>query len=80
MMDPQVGQSVDGPSFSLCSIFCPCPYHISLALGKMASTIEVFKLEQELCQNCCLSVKYVILAGLPYLASVGENAPSLTET
>jgi hypothetical protein len=23
-MDPQVGQSLDGPSFSLCSISCPC--------------------------------------------------------
>ena len=23
-MDPQVGQSLDGLSFSLCSIFCPC--------------------------------------------------------
>ena len=31
-------------------------------------------------KSCCLSVGYVLLAGLPCLASVGENEPSLTET
>ena len=30
--------------------------------------------------NCFLNVGYVLLAGLPCLASVGEEAPSLTET
>jgi hypothetical protein len=31
-------------------------------------------------KGCCLSVGYVLLAGLPCLASVGEEAPSLIET
>ena len=31
-------------------------------------------------QSCCLYVGYVLLAGLPCLASVGEEAPSLAET
>jgi len=29
---------------------------------------------------CCLFVGYVLLAGLPCLASVGEEEPRLTET
>jgi hypothetical protein len=31
-------------------------------------------------KSCCLSIGYVLLAGLPFLVSVGEEAPSLTET
>jgi hypothetical protein len=31
-------------------------------------------------QNCCLSVGFVLLAGLPCLASVGEDMPSLTDS
>ena len=30
-------------------------------------------------KSCCLSMEYVLLAGLSHLASVGEDAPSLTE-
>jgi hypothetical protein len=30
-------------------------------------------------KSCCLSVGYVLPAGLPLLASVGEDEPSLTE-
>ena len=31
-------------------------------------------------KSCCLHVGYVLLAGLPCLASVGEEAPSLAKT
>jgi hypothetical protein len=31
-------------------------------------------------KSCCLSVVYVLLAGLPCLSPVGEDEPSLTET
>jgi hypothetical protein len=31
-------------------------------------------------RGCCLYLGYVLVAGLPCLASVGEEAPSLTET
>ena len=31
-------------------------------------------------KSCCLYVGYVLLAGLPCLASVGEEVPSLAET
>ena len=31
-------------------------------------------------KSCCLYVGYVLLAGLPCLASMGEEAPGLTET
>ena len=30
--------------------------------------------------QCCLSERYVLLAGLPFLASVGEYEPSPAET
>jgi hypothetical protein len=38
------------------------------------------QLEQGYPKSSCLSVGYVLLAGLPCLASVGEDAPRLTET
>ena len=38
------------------------------------------QLEQGLSQELLLYVGYVLLAGLPCLASVGEDAPNLTET
>ena len=31
-------------------------------------------------KGCCLYVGYVLLAGLPCLVSVGEEAPSFAET
>jgi hypothetical protein len=31
-------------------------------------------------KSCCLYEGYVLLAGLPCLASVGEEAPSLSQT
>ena len=37
-MDPQVGQSPDGPSFSLCSIFCPCS-----SFGQEISGLETLR-------------------------------------
>ena len=30
-------------------------------------------------KSCCLYVGYVLLPGLPFLASVGENVPSLAD-
>jgi hypothetical protein len=30
-------------------------------------------------KSCCLPIGYVLLAGLPCLASVGEDVPSLTD-
>jgi hypothetical protein len=38
------------------------------------------KLEQGYPKSYCLFMEYVLLAGLPFLTSVGEGAPSLAET
>jgi hypothetical protein len=37
------------------------------------------QLEQGCLKSCCLSVGYVLLDGLPCIASVRQNAHSLTE-
>ena len=37
-------------------------------------------LHESYSKSCCLYVGYVLLAGLPCLASVGEEVASLTET
>ena len=42
--------------------------------------LEQLEREGGLPQSCCLYVGYVLLAGLPCLASMGEDVPSLTET
>ena len=38
------------------------------------------QLKRDYPKSCFLYVGYVLLAGLPCLASVGEEAPSLAET
>ena len=54
----------------------PCTYVADVQLGFHVGP----ELEQGLSQSCYLSVGYVLLAGLPWLSSVAENVPSLTET
>jgi hypothetical protein len=39
----------------------------------------LFKLERGYPKSCCLFMGYVLLAGLPCLASVGEDVPSLAD-
>ena len=51
----------------------PCTYIADVQLGLHVGPEQ---LEQELFQHCCLSVGYVLLARLPYRASVEEDVPS----
>ena len=56
------------------------PPYLYIADVQLGPPVSPKQLEQGLSQNFCLYVGYVLLAGLPCLASVGEEVPSLAET
>jgi hypothetical protein len=58
----------------------PRPPHTHIADVQLGLHVSPEQLELGLSQSWWLSVGYVLLAGLPWLASVDEDEPSLAET
>jgi hypothetical protein len=58
----------------------PRPLHSDVAVVQLGFHVGPDQLESGYPKSCCLSMGYVLLAGLLFRASVGEDMPSLTET
>jgi len=55
----------------------PCPYAVDRLISHH---VGPYNWSEGFSKNCCMHMGYVIPAGLPCLASVGEKAPSLSKT
>ena len=55
----------------------PRPVHIYVADVQLGLHVGPVQLKQDYPKSCCLSVGYVLLAGLPCLATVGEDVQRL---